>query len=782
MKNSKTTRPILALLLALLFASSAHALWKPLNPVVDVQKQESGLLIKCQTGTLRITVCTDSIIHVQYSATAAIPEQKQLLVIKKDWPTANFQVKDEADTVTLTTARMSLVVDRKSGAIAYHDAGRKMLVKEGPRSMTPAKVNGEDTFHAETFIELWGSTEGLYGLGSHQSGVWNLRGESVDLSQDNSTIAIPLLLSSNGYGIFWNNTSRSRVNNRFQQALYINSEVADVLDYYYIYGPDFDSIVAGYRQLTGAAPLFGNWAYGFWQCKNRYMTQQEILDAAHKYRALHIPVDSIVQDWFWWNRKGEHVFNSNYPQPQALVDELHRNNFHIMISIWPFFEPGSKEYEFMDSKGWFIDKTKYPKPPYHAGDMAVYDATNPEALAYYWGLVEKSLFKLGFDAWWMDTTEPETESQENSILLGHKLGIGSGDRYANVYALLDTLGMYEGQRAASDKKRVFILSRSAFAGSQRNSIAVWSGDVTSNWETFRRQIPAGLNYALSGMPYWTTDIGGFTGGDPKDPAYRELVIRWFQFGTFNPLLRVHGSRDTELWNYGDEGQKILVSFDRLRYRLLPYTYSLAWKVTSDNYTIMRPLVMDFRTDERAQNIGDQFMFGPALLVSPVTEQGAVTRHLYLPNAKWVDFWTGRAAPMSGIAVDVPAPLSRLPLYVRGGSILPLGPDVEYASQKPTDPLELRIYRGADGDFTLYEDEGDTYNYEKGAYATIPLHWDDAKAVLTIGERKGSFPGMLQQRTFNIVLVRDGHGAEIAPTESPDKTVTYTGAALTAEVK
>ncbi|HET9373657.1 MAG TPA: TIM-barrel domain-containing protein, partial [Chthoniobacterales bacterium] len=268
---------------------------------------------------------------------------------------------------------------------------------------------------------MYGSHEALYGLGQHQAGVWNYRGESVDVSQENTNIAVPMLLSSNGYGIFWNNTSRTRFNNRFVHTLYISSEVADTIDYYFIYGPDFDKIIAGYRELTGTAPMFGRWAYGFWQCKNRYKSQEEILAVAQKYRDLHLPVDNIVQDWFWWNRKGEHVFNKNYPDPKSMIDQLHDRHFHLMISVWPFFEPGSKEYDEMDRRGFFIDRTKVAKPPYHAGGMAVYDPTNPDARKYYWDLMDKALFKIGVDAWWLDTTEPETEGQEENILLDHKL-------------------------------------------------------------------------------------------------------------------------------------------------------------------------------------------------------------------------------------------------------------------------------------------------------------------------------------------------------------------------
>ena len=471
-----------------------------MNPVRQVQQQPDGVLFSMGTGALKVQVCSDSIIHVLYSPTASFPKRADFVVIKESWPAAQWTMQSTDDSVILTTSLLKITVTKKDGAITYSEVHGDTLFQELSRHMTPETVNGEDTYRAESFVSIYGSHEGLYGLGQHQAGVWNYRGESVDISQENSNISVPLMLSSKGYGIFWNNTSRSRFNNRFANYLYISSEVADVIDYYFLYGPEFDKIIAGYRDLTGQAPMFGKWAYGFWQCKNRYKSQEELLGVARKYRDLHIPVDNIVQDWFWWNRKGEFVFNKNYPDPKAMVDQLHSEHFHLMISIWPFFEPGSANYDYMQSKGWFVDRFKYAKPPYHANAMAVYDATSPEARKYYWDQVNKGLFSLGLDAWWMDTTEPETEGQEENILLNHKLAAGSGNRYVNVYPLLDTQAVYQGQRSASDRKRVFILSRSAFAGSQRNAVTAWSGDINSDWLSFRRQVPAGLNFALSGIP------------------------------------------------------------------------------------------------------------------------------------------------------------------------------------------------------------------------------------------------------------------------------------------
>jgi alpha-D-xyloside xylohydrolase len=770
---------LLICLLRLGFAPSLFAQWLPFNPVKNVEPQSDGVLLALENGYLRFHICSDSIVHIIYALERDIPNRQDFLVTKATWPKTEFSLHtDDPKAISLTTHLLKIEITRADSSILFYDAEGHKLTQENTRTLTPTEVNGEKTHHSERFVNMWDTQEAFYGLGQHQAGVLNYRGEAVDISQDNTNISVPLLLSSNGYGILWNNGSRSRFNNRFVHALYLSSEVADSMDYYFLYGPEFDKIIAAYRALTGQAPLFGKWAYGYWQCKNRYDSQLELENIARKYRELHIPLDNIVQDWFWWNTMGEPVFNKDYPDPKGMVETLHKEHVHLMISVWPYFRPGSPVYDDMNKRGFFIARTKVQS--FHPPGQALYDAFNPEARKYYWKLMNDALFKIGVDAWWLDTTEPETEGLETNLLVTNKVGLGNGARYANEFPLLTTMAVYQGQRAASDKKRVFILSRSGSAGIQRNSTAVWSGDVDPNWETFRRQIPAGLNLSVSGVPYWTTDIGGFVVANPNDAAYRELYIRWFEFGAFCPIFRAHGTRTTnqnEIWSYGTEAQKILTDYDRLRYRLMPYIYSMAWKVTNEGYTFMRPMVMDFRADARAQNIGDQFLFGASILVNPVTEPGATSRHLYLPQPKWYDFWTGSSI-QGPRAIDVPAPIDRIPLYVRAGSILPLGPDLEYAGQQPADPIELRIYRGANGSFALYEDENDNYNYEKGIHAIIPFWWDDGNHVLTIGDRIGAFPGMLEVRTFHVVFVSDNHGVASELTERPDQTVEYSGMKIT----
>jgi len=777
----------------------AFGQWNSPNPVVGFEKRADGVEIRQQGGVLRLTVLSAEIVHVTYRPGQALPPERPSdgVIVKKSWPAASFEVSSNDKVVALVTSAVRMEVDRETGAMRYFDVAAEARVRKaasGPlvtndetpgnllttdayRSLKPVEVNGEKAFHAEVFFAIYGSHEGLYGLGQHQAGVWNYRGETVDLSQENTNIAIPLMVSTNGYGIFWNNPSRSRVNNRFVHMLYLSSEVADQIDYFFLYGPNADQIVAHYRELTGDAPMFGRWAYGFWQCKNKYQSQQDLETVAAKYRQLHIPVDNIVQDWFWWKNMGEMEWNSHYPNPQAMIDKLHSEHFHLMVSIWPYFRPGSDVYDQFDKNGWFVDKMRAPN--YHPVGQALYDATNPAAGKQYWANANAALFQHGVDSWWLDTDEPETEGSENNFLLRNKIYLGSGARYANIFPNFHTAVVADGQRAASDKKRVFILSRSAYAGAQRNGISAWSGDVLSDWLSFRRQIPAGLNYAISGMPYWTTDIGGFiSGGNLNDPDFRELFVRWFQFGTFSPVFRVHGTRqpdENELWSYGPEAQKILVDYDTLRYRMLPYIYSQAWQVTSNHGTIMRPLVMDWRNDEEAQNTGDEYLFGPAILVAPVTEKTAVSRSVYLPKAGWYDFWTG-AKQEGGKRIEASAPLAKLPLFVRAGSILPLGPTMEWSTEKPADPVELRIYPGADGDFTFYEDENDGYGYEKGVYATVAMHWNDAARTLTIGERKGSFSAL--PHTFRVVVVGAGHGVGIGETSKAETTVHYKGEKLT----
>lgn len=555
------------------------------------------------------------------------------------------------------------------------------------------------------------------------------------------------------------------------------SEASDVIDYYFMYGPELDGVISDYRDLTGTAPMFGKWAFGFWQCKERYASQQELLDVAGWYRSHHVPLDGLIQDWQYWtpNPWGSHKFDTNrYPDPVKMMRELHAENVHAIISVWPKFDvdsPNADELRAADALYPQVIPYVFPQ-----GQGQWYDPFNPTARKIYWRQMSRELFADGLDGWWLDASEGEFSGKWGEFR-DFKTAAGQGAKVFNAYPLMQTTSIYAGQRAENSDKRVFILTRSAYAGQQRNAAVTWSGDIHGDWNTFARQIPAGLNFSISGIPYWNTDTGGFFSGNPTDPKYAELFTRWFQFSAFCPMFRVHGTdHPKEIWRFDDATQKILISYDRLRYHLLPYIYSVSWKVTSEGYSMMRPLVMDFRNDTNVFNIADQYLFGPALLVNPVTKSGVTNRKVYLPSgANWIDFWTGKNYS-GGQAIQAETPIEIVPLFVRAGSIIPYGPAIEYAAEN-SDPMELRIYRGANGTFTLYEDEGDNYNYEKGKYATILLSWDETKQTLTIGKRAGNFPGLLKARTFRIVWVAPDHGVGMASTPAPDMVVTYDGNAL-----
>ena len=563
-----------------------------------------------------------------------------------------------------------------------------------------------------------------------------------------------------------------------------SSEAADTVDYYVFYGPKIDAVIAAYRQATGEAPLPPKWALGFWQSKERYNSQQEWLDIAAEYRTRRLPIDNLVQDWFYWNPYpwGSHKFDpKRYPDPAAGIAALHdKYHLHLMISVWGKFEPGSPDnpdtnYDAMSAKGFL-----YPA----LGENAhYYDPHNPGARALYWDLMRGQIFDKGVDAWWLDASEPEVDMRAYRRV---PTSAGLGARVLNAFPLMHTMGVSEGQRAAAPNKRVFILTRSAYAGQQRTGAATWSGDITASWDVYAHQIPAGLNFCLSGIPYWTTDIGAFfvnyPGGNAS-PEYRELFTRWFEWGSFCPIFRVHGtSTAKEMWRFGPETQATLLQYDNLRYRLMPYIYSQSWQVTHSGATLMRALVFDFPKDRTARESRDEFLFGPSLLVCPVIQPGATTRRVYLPTStSWTDFWTGQTL-QGGQTITAAAPIDRMPLYVKAGAILPMGPYLQYIGEKPADPIEIRVYRGASGAFTLYEDEGDNTGYERGLYATIPLTWNEAAHTLTLGARAGHFPGMLAKRTFHIVWVGPGRGVGVAPSVAVDRSVTYDGRAVAVKDK
>jgi alpha-D-xyloside xylohydrolase len=560
-------------------------------------------------------------------------------------------------------------------------------------------------------------------------------------------------------------------------------EMQDQIDYYFVYGDNPDDVIKGYRTLTGKAPIMPKWVMGYWQSREKYNTQDEILGALAEYRKLNIPIDNIVLDWLHWPQDawGSHEFDTKrFPDPKAMVDSIHAMNGRIMISVWPKFYVTTEHYKEFDRKGWMYkkaveDSIKDWVGPGYVGSF--YDAYSPDARKLFWKQVQDHYYPLGIDAWWMDASEPNirdcTDMQYRKELCG-PTALGPSTKYFNAYAYENAEAIYDGQRGVDNNKRVFLLTRSGFAGLQRYSTATWSGDIGTSWEDMKAQISAGLNYSISGIPFWSMDIGGFcvqnkfvegqqvydkTGVEnAANKEWRELNARWFQFGAFAPMYRAHGQWPyREIYNIAPENHpayKSIIYYTKLRYDLMPYLYSLAGKVHFDDYTIMRPMIMDFTADKKVRNLGDQYMFGTAFLVAPVYEYGARSRKVYLPEStQWYDFYSG-AAVANGTQV-VAAPYERIPLFVRAGSIIPFGPDIQWSDQKPADNITLYVYGGADGKFTLYEDEGTNYNYEKGQYATIEFAYDDATSTLTIGARKGSFNGMLKTRTFNVVKVGKG---------------------------
>ena len=752
------------------------------DSIVSYQRTADGVDLQTQHGTLQIHVCTESMVHVVFRPPNT-EEHPKPWIAKINWPAVAFALKEDPNhLIILSTSQLRVTVERDSSAVVFQDVGGQVLVRESaspaPRNVTPVTVSGENAFKATAYFDLT-QDEALYGLGQRQTGLLNQRGLDLVLMQDNTNITIPFLLSTPGYGLLWNTASLGKYENHYQPKLALCADAADGVDYYFIYGPEFDRIIAAYRTLTGPAPMFPLWAHGFWQSRYQYRTQQEMLEVAAKYRELKIPLDNLVLDFDWMQRMGSQQFTDKFPDPSAMFKTLTEMHVHTMISVWPFYTPPSANFDAMLSHNYFVTGGRTQLPSYYPGSRLL-DAFNPDARTIFWQQLKTGLYDKGVSAWWLDSSEPlDFYGEEQGLMLeGAHIALGSGTRYANSYPFFETQAVYEGQGATTDS-RVFILARSGFLGQQSHAAASWSGDIEPTFDSLRRQIPAGLNYSMSGLPYWTTDIGGFLGGDASDPAYQELYVRWFEYGTFCPIFRTHGARTAnELWSYGSKAQQILTLYDNLRYRLLPYIYSIAWKTTSEGYTPMRALVMDFPADRNTYEISDQFLYGPALLVNPVLKSAATSRSVYLPaGSTWYDFWKGTSL-QGGSTVSASAPLEKIPLYVRAGSIIPMGPELQYTNEKPADPIELRVYRGKDGSFGLYEDNGQTYEYEKGQYTIIPITWSEATGTLTLGERKGAFTGMLKQRTFKIVVVGANHGTGESLTSTPDKTVQYDGSAQT----
>ena len=594
--------------------------------------------------------------------------------------------------------------------------------------------------------------EHYYGLGDNHEGFLDHRGHPVRcwndyLSPAAPTTCVPFLITNKGYAIIWDNPSKTTIEPGFNEETRWSSQVGDRVSFFVIAGDTADEFYAGYRLLTGPTPMLPKAAYGYIQCKQRYRTQDEVLSVAKGYRDRHLPADVMVVDWFYYTKMGQMDFDPKlWPDPAAMNKQLHEMGFETMISVWPRFTPESRYFAELKQKGWLIhlaDGTPINGLPYDRAGSDI-DTTNPDAAAWYWKTIHNNILSKGFDSLWADETEPDLPPN------GAYYHIGPGTQYYNVYPLLHTQALYDGFRKDEPSKRALILSRDAYLGIQRNGAIVWSSDIYPTWDTYRRQIPTGLNFAASGVTYWSNDTGGWQYLPPVhhpahtpllDPSdardnvggyddYPELYTRWFQYATFLPIMRSHGSRrSNEVWSYGKQAEPILEKYLRLRYELMPYIYSLGYQTWLTGAPFMRALPLDFPSDPNVADLRDEYMFGPAFLVAPITEQGATSRKVYLPaGADWFNYWTNERLK-GGQTITVAAPIDIMPVFVRAGSILALGAPVESTHQKQA-IAKVRVYPGADANFTLFSDDGTTYAYEKGAGSVTKLHWDDSRQQLT----------------------------------------------------
>lgn len=762
------------------------------------RQTKQGITGTTQGMDIEIQFVSPEIVRVVKAPEGRSFTKKSLSVVKSP-ESMSVTTEKKGETVSLKSNAVRVDFNVETGRISFFDKQGKALFteKDYGAQFTPFNDAGNQTFSVRQAF-LLDKDEAIYGLGQQQVDDLNQRNHKHFMRQRALYASVPIIQSTKGYGMFWDNYSPTTYTDNPQEMSF-DSEVGECMDYYFMYGGNADGVIAQIRDLTGQAPMYPLWTFGFWQSRERYKSQQETMEVVDKYRELGIPLDGIIQDWQYWgpnsNWNSMNFDNPEFPDPQKMIDHVKKKNAKIMISIWASFGPDTNPYKDLEKINALFNFKTWPAD----GGVKVYDAYNEKARDIYWKHLNKGLFSKGIDAWWTDSTEPDhLDVQERDFDI--PTAMGTYRSVVNAFPLMSNKGVYEHQRAVTSDKRVYLLTRCAFAGQQCYAANTWSGDVMCNWETFRKQIPTGLNFSLSGIPYWNTDIGGFFNwpyhGGAENKAYHELYTRWFQYGTFLPMQRSHGSGvKKEIYNLGKKGDWVYDSEEKyinLRYALLPYLYSTGWQVTDNAGSFLRALFMDFNEDKKVHTISNQYMFGKAFLVTPVTRNMYVfsdkeqwkdpyedfsktgTQDVYLPKGtKWFDFWTGEVLN-GGQMVTKEVPIDIIPLYVRAGSIVPFGPKVQYSTEKKWNNLEIRIYPGADGEFVLYEDENDNYNYEKGAYSIIKFTWDDAKRTLNIADREGTFPGMLKSRKFNIVVVDKENGTGSAQSTKFTKSVSYGG--------
>ena len=772
------------------------------------------LLTSVKAQDVQIEFITPSIIHVVKGTPT-----KTLVVTAKP---ADVQITRQGYTTSSDV--LTVKQDPKTGALTFLTAKGKVLLREKSCDITKVR----QTFQLD-------KDEAIYGLGTIQNGKMNRRGEHKRMEQSNLEDFQNVLQSIKGWGLYWENYSPTQFDDD-ANGMTFTSEAGEGIDYYFMYGGSADGVIAQMRYLTGDVPMFPLWTYGYWQSKERYKTAAETESIVDQYRALQVPLDGIIQDWQYWG--SNYLWNAmdflseDFATGPQMIKNVHAKHAHFMISIWASFGPQTQQFRELNEKGLLLPFATWPQsglshiwPPrmdYPSG-VKVYDAFSPEARDIYWKYL-KTLFDYGTDAWWMDSTDPDFFDPRESDYT-HPVYGGTWRSQRNAFPLETVRGVYEKQRAEYaltphpsplTPKRVFIMTRSSYAGQQHYGSNMWSGDVNSSWDMLRKQVPAGLSFSLTGNPNFNTDIGGFfcnayntmgPASAPKNPQFQELYVRWMQYGLFCPVFRSHGAdAPREIWQFGQKGEPVYDAIEqmiRLRYRLLPYLYSTAWQVTSNNDSYLRPLFSDFASDKRVWDMADEFMFGRSILAAPILDpqyteekiirtdamtgwdkiedgtlnieksaarsnnlqssminfQSSKTATKYLPKgATWYDFWTGQRY-QGGQTITLQTCFNRVPMFVRAGSILPLGPEMQYVGEKAWDHLELRVYPGADASFTLYEDEGDNYNYEQGAYTTIAFSWNDRARTLTIGARQGNYPGMILNRKFTVILP-DGQSRQV----------------------
>lgn len=737
------------------------------------------------------------------------------LVVTADPMQQKISMKEDALFHIYSSNELVVKVNKQNGVVTFVSPSGQVLLQESAKASLKEMIDVDVKAYNVAQSFLLETNEAIYGLGILQNGKMSQRGTDKVLCPGNTEDGIPYIQSSKGYGLYWDNYSTTHFSDK-ENVMTFDSETGGAVDYFFMYGKNADGVVAQMRHLSGDVPMFPLWTYGFHQSKERYKSQKETVGVVHKYRENNIPLDGIIQDWQYWGNNylwnAMEFMSEEFSNPKSMMKDIHDNHAHCTISIWSSFGPKTKPYKELDEKGLLFDIETWPQsgishiwPPrmdYPSG-VRVYDCYSKEARDIYWKHL-KRLFDLDLDAWWMDSTEPDHFNPKSQDF-DRKTALGSYRSVRSVYPLMTVGGVYENQRAVSSDKRIFILTRSGFAGQQRYGCNVWSGDVNSTWEMLRSQVPAGLNFSLTGNPNFNSDLGGFFAGSYngswkglpgyKNPAYHELYVRWMQYGVFTPMMRSHGADvPREVYLYAKDGESIdaspvtcaMKSAIQLRYRLLPYIYSTAWQVSKNRSTFMRALVMDFSSDERCLDINNEFMMGSSILATPILHAqytpeiikrdsdanagwardqkkqeldmdevdftAVRVNSFYLPaGAVWYEF-ANNTKYEGGQEVSLETTLASNPFFVKAGSILPIGPDVQYSTEKSWDNLEIRVYEGADGVFTLYEDEFDNYNYEQGKYTEIDFKWNNRKRELTIMPRKGSYNGMLDTRSFSVLFI------------------------------